>query len=156
MKVGKEGIAGAIADLESWRRRDHQAVRGSELEIVANWLSCLAEIKGLRIEREPDWTGNPIDRVKITVGEEAGLFAWELADRLAGRNPSIRVRDDLVEQGQLFLDPCNLLRGEENIVVEAIVEEIESAQRKGDGCRESFAQHRGHKIARLKQWPEGY
>jgi L-seryl-tRNA(Ser) seleniumtransferase len=92
----------------------------------------------------------------VTVGEEAGLFAWELANRLAGRDPSVRVRDDLIEQGYFFLDPCNLLSGEENIVVEAIVAEIEAAQRRGDGRRVSFAQHREHKIARLLQWPEGY
>ena len=30
MKVGKEGIAGAIAALEAWERRDHAAVRARE------------------------------------------------------------------------------------------------------------------------------
>lgn len=155
MKVGKEGIAGAIAALESWRRRDHQGVWARELQIVSKWLSSLARVKGLRVEREPDWTGNPIDRVKVTV-DEAGLFAWELADRMAARDPSVRVRDDMIEHGYFFLDPCNLAPGEEHIAVEAIAAEIEAAQRKGDGCRESFAQHRGRKIARLLQWPEGY
>jgi D-glucosaminate-6-phosphate ammonia-lyase len=156
MKVGKEGIAGAIAALESWSRRDHQAVRESELGIVAMWLSSLAKVKGLRVEREPDWTGNPIDRVRVTVGEEAGLFAWELADRLAGRDPSVRVRDDLIEQGYFFLDPCNLLSGEENIVVEAIVVEIEAAQARNDGRKEGYEEHRKREIARLLEWPEGF
>jgi D-glucosaminate-6-phosphate ammonia-lyase len=156
MKVGKEGIAGAIAALEAWSKRDHEAVRARELGIVSNWLSSLAKVKGLHAEREPDWTGNPINRVKVTVGEDAGLFAWELADRMAARDPSVRVRDDLIEHGYFFLDPCNLAAGEERIVVEAIIDEVEAAQRKADGCRENFAQHRGHKIARLLQWPDGY
>ena len=47
MKVGKEGIAGAIAALEAWGRRDHAAVRAREEAIVAGWLAALAGTPGL-------------------------------------------------------------------------------------------------------------
>jgi L-seryl-tRNA(Ser) seleniumtransferase len=156
MKAGKEGIAGAIAALEAWDRRDHQATRARELRIVSQWLSTLARIRGLQVQREPDWTGNPIDRVKVTLLPEAGLFAWELADRLARRDPSIRVRDDLIEHGYFFLDPCNLSAGEEHLVTDAIADEIRAAQAKKDGRRESFPQREQRRIDRLIHWPEGY
>jgi len=63
MKVGKEGIAGAILALEAWGRRDHAAVRAGEMKIVEYWLAALAGVAGLALRVLPDWTGNPIDRV---------------------------------------------------------------------------------------------
>ena len=42
MKVGKEGIAGAIAALEAWERRDHAAVRARETRGAAAMAGCAA------------------------------------------------------------------------------------------------------------------
>jgi L-seryl-tRNA(Ser) seleniumtransferase len=156
MKVGKEGMAGVIAALEAWDRRDHDQARKRELKIAADWLSALSLVKGLAVEREPDWTGNPIDRVKVTVGPEAGLFAWELAERLAARDPSVRVRDDLIEQGFFFLDPCNLAPGEEKLVSDAIVAEVKHAQENKDGRRETYSENQARSTARLLNWPDGF
>ena len=39
MKVGKEGIAGAIAALEAWERRDHAAIRALETRHLELWLA---------------------------------------------------------------------------------------------------------------------
>ncbi len=154
MKVGKEGIVGAIAALEAWGRRDHAAARARETAIVAAWLAALADAPGLTLRRLPDWTGNPIDRVEIGVGEAAGLFAWELADRLAARTPSIRVRDDLVETGIVHLDPCNLDAAEAELVATAIRAEIEAARAQGDGRRLSHAEYRTAGLAAALAWPD--
>ena len=87
MKVGKEGVAGAVAALDAWCVRDHAAARAREAAIVAAWLAALADVPGLAVRRLPDWTGNPVDRVEVAVGPAAPLHAWELADRLAGAGP---------------------------------------------------------------------
>ena len=156
MKVGKEGIVAAMAALDAWSRRNHKLMQEREGTIVSGWLARLDEVKGLKAAREPDWTGNPIERVKVTVYAEAGLFAWELADRLAGRDPSVRVRDDLVAHGYFFLDPCNLVRGEEKIVAEAIAAEVAAAQKNRDGLKMSFAQYGERLTSRLYGWPDSY
>lgn len=154
MKVGKEGIAGAIAALEAWGRRDAGAIRAREEAIVADWLDRLAGVPGLSLRRLPDWTGNPIDRVEVTVLPESGLYAWELADRLAARNPSVRVRDDLAETGVVHLDPCNLTAEEARQVADAIGGEVEAARAARDGRRLSFSQWRADGFASALSWPD--
>jgi L-seryl-tRNA(Ser) seleniumtransferase len=154
MKVGKEGVAGAIAALESWGRRDHGAARARERAIVDAWMRALAGVPGLALRVLPDWTGNPIDRVEVTVGANAGLHAWELAERLAARNPSIRVRDDLVETGVFHLDPCNLDADEAALVSAAIHDEVAKALARGDGRKQSFAEHRAAGLAAALRFPD--
>lgn len=156
MKVGKEGIAGVIAALEGWLRRNHEKARRRELDIVVLWLRSLGSIGGLAVAREPDATGNPIDRVRVMPTPEAGLFAWELAERLARRRPSVRVRDDLLREGHFSLDPCNLADGEERLVAEAVAAEVEAARFRKDGLRMSFEAFEAQRRMRLLQWPEGY
>jgi len=154
MKVGKEGIAGAIAALDAWGRRDAGAIRAREQGIVEDWLAALAGVPGLTLRRLPDWTGNPIDRVEIAIGREAGLYAWELADRLAAGDPSIRLRDDLADLGVLHLDPCNLSAGEARLVSAAIAGAIEDARTRSDGFRQSYAERRLAGLAGALAWPD--
>jgi L-seryl-tRNA(Ser) seleniumtransferase len=154
MKVGKEGIAGTIAALDAWARRDHGAMRAREEAIVAGWLAALEGVPGLAVRKVADWTGNPVERVEIAVGAGAGLFAWELADRLAERRPSIRVRDDLVGEGVLHLDPCTVEPGEAEAVASAIVAETARALAAGDGCRLSWEAWREGRLAAALAWPE--
>ena len=40
MKVGKEGIAGAMAVLEAWQKRDHAEVRAFESGYLKLWLAA--------------------------------------------------------------------------------------------------------------------
>jgi len=155
MKVGKEGIAGTLGALEAWERRDHEAVRRRELGYLSHWHEVLAGATGLGLEIHHDWTGNPIDRIKISVSpNESGLYAWELADRLAAGAPSIQVRDDLIEHGYFFLDPCNLQPGEEVVVGQRILEELSSANTLKDGLQISFAQRRKRETDDLLRWPD--
>jgi len=155
MKVGKEGIAGTMAALEAWEQRDHAAVREREQGFLRYWLQALDGVPGLRLEVHHDWTDNPIDRIKVTVcPDEAGLYAWELADRLAAGDPSIQVRDDLIEHGCFFLDPCNLIPGEEVEVAQGILREVRSAGDCEDGLRCSLSQRKRRAIDHLLTWPD--
>ena len=122
MKVGKEGIAGAIAALEAWAKRDHAAVRAQETSYLELWLDRLAKVSGLRPSIVPDPTDNPLDRLKLEViPAEAGTTAWALTTALAAGDPPIIVRDHEVEHGHFYLDPCNLHPGEAEIVADRIV-----------------------------------
>jgi D-glucosaminate-6-phosphate ammonia-lyase len=122
MKVGKEGIAGAIAALDAWAVRDHAAVRARETGYLELWRKRFATVPGLRATIEPDPTGNPLDRLRLEVIEaEAGTTAWALSAALAAGSPPVIVRDHEVEHGYFYLDPCNLHSGEAEVVADQIV-----------------------------------
>jgi len=121
MKVGKESIAGAIAALEAWGKRDHAAVRAREAGYLKLWMERLAKVPGLRPSIVPDPTDNPLDRLKLEVDQgESSTTAWALAAALARAEPPIIVRDHEVEHGHFFLDPCNLHPGEAEVVADQI------------------------------------
>ena len=122
MKVGKEGIAGAIAALDAWATLDHAAVRARESGYLKLWRERLATVPGLRPSIVPDPTGNPLERLRLDVVEtEARTTAWALAAALAAGSPPVIVRDHEVEQGYVYLDPCNLQPGEAEIVADRII-----------------------------------
>jgi L-seryl-tRNA(Ser) seleniumtransferase len=125
MKVGKEGIVGAIAALERWKTLDHDAIHQHEARRVESAVQRLRGLDGLEVDLEPDPTGNPITRVKVTVvPEQAGVTAYQLARRLAEGNPAIVVRDHHVDRGYLLLDPCNLSDEEMDQVCAKIAEAL--------------------------------
>jgi D-glucosaminate-6-phosphate ammonia-lyase len=155
MKVGKEGILGAIAALNRWARRDHVAAKAKEDSILNNWLRELSSVPGLTCQVHADWTGNPIDRLKVMVTpEDAGLYAWELADRLSAEDPAIYVRDDLVEHGYFFLDPGNLTAEEAMAVAAALRNILRAARQRGDGPGVSLHERRQRNLAARLRWPD--
>ena len=121
MKVGKESIAGTIAALEAWEKRNHAAVRARESGYHMLWPESLSKVPGLRPSIVPDPTDNPLDRLKLVVDvETASTTAWALAAALAAGEPPIIVRDHEVEHGYFYLDPCNLHPGEAEVVAAQI------------------------------------
>ena len=153
MKAGKESVVGAMAALEIWENRDHGAARRAEEARVALWMCELADIPGVSLALHPDWTGNPIMRVRIAITpQSAGFHAWELAGRLAARTPRIVVRDDLVERQELYLDPCNVTDEEAAVVAAAIREEAGQFKATGDGCRESWSDTKRAREAAILAW----
>ncbi|MGF6772713.1 D-glucosaminate-6-phosphate ammonia-lyase [Paraburkholderia sp. GAS199] len=158
MKVGKEGIVGAIAALEQWRRRDHAAIRARERGHLTLWRETLNRHAGVRAEIDADPTGNPLDRLKLHIdATQARISAWDLADALAhppaGEAPVI-VRDHEAELHFFFLDPCNLHPGEEQIVLARIVAELERAQRSDQPIVTPFHQRDARRLASRRNWPD--
>jgi L-seryl-tRNA(Ser) seleniumtransferase len=129
MKVGKEGIAGAMAALQAWASRDHAARRRCEAERVALWRERLSEISGIRVEPSPDPTGNPVTRLRVSVLPESGTTAWTLADALAAGERPVSVRDDEIERGYFELDPCNVRAGEAEEIADRLLAELSKARR---------------------------
>ena len=129
MKVGKEGIAGAMAALRAWAWRDHAARRRCEEERVALWRERLRDASGIRVDLSPDPTGNPVTRLRVNVLPESGTTAWALADALAEGDRPVCVRDDDIESGHFELDPCNLREGEAEEIADRLLAALSRARR---------------------------
>jgi len=158
MKVGKEGIAGAIAALEQWQQRDHAAVRARERGYLKLWHEALNGRPGVRAELDADPTGNPLDRLKLSIdSREARISAWDLADALAnppaGSVPVI-VRDHEAELNFFFVDPCNLHPGQEQIVLQRLLAELERAQHAPQPLVTPFFQRDVRRVAGRRSWPD--
>lgn len=155
MKVGKEGIVGAIAALEAWQKRDHAAIRERERMSLELWQRALADQPGVAAEIVPDPTGNPLDRLKLSIApSEARITAWDLADRLAEGAPPVIVRDHEVELGWFQLDPCNLHPGEDQVVAKRLAEELERARAANRPVATSLAERRRKRTAATLAWPD--
>ena len=149
MKVGKESIAGVMAALDAWQSRDHAAIRSRERRALEFWRDALAPLPGLATDIVPDPTGNPLDRLKVTVLAESGYSALGLAVALASGSPPIVVRDHQAALGHFFLDPCNLHPGEECVVAERIAAILSGPRRPATAMQASP----GHAVDVLR-WPD--
>jgi L-seryl-tRNA(Ser) seleniumtransferase len=155
MKVGKEGVAGAIAALEAWERRDHGAVRAREMQALHLWRDTLQGRPGVTATIVPDPTSNPLDRLQVAVEPSvAHITAWDLADRLASGSHPVIVRDHEVEHGYFFLDPCNLHPGEEMIVAGRLVEELGRALASNEIIATSLPERRARRTRSRLAWPD--
>ena len=155
MKIGKEGILGTIAALEAWEKRDHAAVRERETRYLQLWEQTLSGRPGVTPIREADPTNNPLDRLKVAIEPKgAHITAWDLADALAlGRTPII-VRDHEVEHGYFYLDPCNLHPGQETVVAERLVEELEKARQSNEIIATPLEGRRNRSSQAIMRWPD--
>jgi len=121
MKVGKESIAGVIAALQAWARRDHEGIRNRERQALALWMQVLAPSAEVQCRIVPDPTGNPLDRLRVSVPPGRRWTARRLADALAAANPPVMVRDYQTDLAYFDLDPCNLHPGEAEKVAQQLV-----------------------------------
>lgn len=141
-KVGKEGIAGAIAALEAWERTDHAATRAREKTVLDHWIEALGNRDGVATTIIADPTGNPVDRVRVAIDPaRAMITAWDMTTTLASGNPSIAVRAEDLEHAYFELDPCNLNLDEAKVVAGRILAELDTA-RAGRGKVTPFAEWR--------------
>ncbi len=105
MKAGKENVAGAIAALEQWMAADHAAIARAEAARLDRAEAMLANLKGLRLEREPDPPGNPFERLMLHVDPRvARITAFQLGQALAAGKPKIVLRSLHADRGYLLLD----------------------------------------------------
>ncbi|ESY16801.1 hypothetical protein X746_23730 [Mesorhizobium sp. LNJC380A00] len=149
MKVGKESIAGTMAALEAWEKRDHAGIRRREEAALHLWRDSLQGIPGIVANIIPDPTANPLDRLQIFVSPESRFSAAGLASALAAESPPIIVRNHEVERGHFFLDPCNLHPGEAEIVAERLRAVLTAADRPADAMRQPRKDSSG-----ALRWPD--
>lgn len=122
MKVGKESIIGVMTALELWEARDPESIQTVEQQVLESFKQQLRDVDGIELRVEHDPTGNPIDRLKVSVDPgTVGLTAHEVASELARQRPAIIVRDHhAIDEGFIYLDPCNVDPGQAAYVGEAI------------------------------------
>jgi L-seryl-tRNA(Ser) seleniumtransferase len=155
MKIGKEGVAGTIAALEAWERRDHAAVRARETQALDLWRGALEGRAGVTAAIVPDPTDNPLERLQVAVEPSAAhITAWDLADRLAGGDRPVIVRDHEIEHGYFLLDPCNLHPGEETVVAARLVEELDRALASNEIIATSVSDRRARRMRSRLAWPD--
>jgi L-seryl-tRNA(Ser) seleniumtransferase len=156
MKVGKEGIAGALVALESWAARDQQAARQAERETLEYWRERLSGYAGITASIDPDPTGNPFERLKVAVdaAAAAGMTALDIVWRLESGNPPIVVRTHQLEHGYFIMDPRSLGEGELTIVADRLDEILSGRDDAGPGPADVHAWRRD-KARALREWPDG-
>ena len=83
---------------------------------------------GIKTALNPDITGNPLERLKLSVDpNKAGASARAIGHALAQNTPPIIVRDHEVELGYIQLDPCNLIDGQAKTVAKALHKTLQNA-----------------------------
>lgn len=123
MKIGKESIAGAIAAMEQWMERDHDAIRAEETRALEMWRAAIADLPGITPIRIPDPTENPLERLQVWVDPaKAGASAAQFAEAFGRLDPPLIVRGHEVEKGYFQLDPCNLMAGQAELVRDFLVQ----------------------------------
>ncbi|RUW30519.1 MULTISPECIES: aminotransferase class V-fold PLP-dependent enzyme [unclassified Mesorhizobium] len=149
MKVGKESIAGTMAALEAWEKRDHAGIRRREEAALNLWKDALQGIPGIGAEIIPDPTANPLDRLQVFVRPESRFTAAGLASALAAGSPPVIVRNHEVERGHFFLDPCNLHSGEAEIVAERLRAVLTAKERPAEAMKAARKDSAG-----ALRWPD--
>jgi L-seryl-tRNA(Ser) seleniumtransferase len=149
MKVGKESVAGVIAALDAWEKRDHEGIREREKAALHLWQDTLAPLPGIAATIVPDPTDNPLDRLQVDVLPESGFTASGLAAALAAGDPPVIVRDHETQRGHFFLDPCNLHPGEADIVAGRLLATI-----KASNTARFREASRGNMREKLLRWPD--
>ncbi|MBD8065993.1 aminotransferase class V-fold PLP-dependent enzyme [Devosia sp. PTR5] len=150
MKIGKEGIAGAIVAME--QALAHPVAANKPEEILAAWCQTLTALKGLSVERRPDPIATDMHRLKVTVNRYlTGFSAAALAQALGQRRPRILVRDFGISHGYFELDPSFVSADEAELVAEAIKETIIKSTTLPD---KGETDHRNGKVNSYLRWLE--
>ena len=105
MKATKESIIGVLAAIEERKDLDVLEWQYSQVQKVSDFIERTNTYTGVEARAEPDTTGLPFSRVKLSINsEKAPLDAKELVDQLRAGEPSIWVMDQNVERGEFILE----------------------------------------------------
>lgn len=122
MKVGKEEIAGLVAALELYQRRDHAAERRRWDADMRQIADALADLPGVTARYTfPLPNRRPLPCAMIELDEAVvGRTAAEAILALEAGEPPIVLRDQWIDRGALMVYPSNLRPGEAAIVAERL------------------------------------
>ena len=143
MKVGKEGVAGAIAALEAWMTDDHDQTRRELNARLQRAESRLKKIPGLTVSRQ----GTQI-RLDVDAGK-ASVSAYGLAKALFAGDPAIVIWSQFAREGMLLLTLSKV----SDTVADQVCGRIEDICAKGANTKEPVP-NVGDAIAdQLQHWP---
>lgn len=146
MKVGKEGVIGAIAALERWKAMGND-LEGLEAERrIEHALARLQGLKGIAATREKK-------QIRLAVDSKAaGLTAYGLLDALRSGTPSIVAFHHFVEAGLLYLNFTKVSDATAELVCDRVHEICRGAR---GAAAYPPPPNPGDAMARsLAQWPQ--
>lgn len=155
MKVGKESIAAALAALQAFKAEDRAKVNADLRKPMQLWRDTVAGLTGVSADFDADPTGNPFERLRITVAPNAGFAAVDLLHALETGTPSIRVRAHQLEHGSFVMDPRSLGTGEDTVVADRLRTAIQDLQ--GDKSIAGSNRVQAWKVqcaAAVRNWPD--
>jgi D-glucosaminate-6-phosphate ammonia-lyase len=116
MKIGKEGVFGAMACLEERMATDLEAWAADQRGKAEFLAAKLADLPGVAISLVLDKVGQPVTRVRLEVDPvQAGLDAAEMCARLQKGYPSIKPRAHHTDEGWFYLEPNHVTQNEMEI-----------------------------------------
>lgn len=109
MKVGKEGIVGAMAALGYRMRLDVTGWEAEQNRKMNRVMARLESIDGVGLGVDPDPNGNPFSRARVTVdAEKTGLSAAVINRAMMEGDPSIRLRAHHTDEGYFTVDAMEM------------------------------------------------
>jgi len=122
MKVGKEELVGLMKAVELYLQVDQDARLSQDEETVMGWCLELNKLNGICAERSfPNEAGQPLPRAKVTINAlKAGKGRDDVISELLQGRPAISVA--AADDNGIFVNPMTLADGEEQIVLERLVE----------------------------------
>jgi len=143
MKIGKEGVAGAIAALEAWMTDDRDQTRRELNARLRHVESRLKKISGLTVSMQGTQLKLEVDPSKATVS------AYGLAQALFAGNPAIIVWSQFAREGILLLTFGKV----SDEVADRVCDRIAEICAAGSAATDSVP-NVGDAIAeQLQQWP---
>jgi seryl-tRNA(Sec) selenium transferase len=140
MKVGKEGIFGAMAALEYRMQLDVGAWQKEQDRKMHHIIDRLAPLPGVAMRVEPDPNGNPFSRARLDLNAEAtGINAQTLAYALADGDPSIRLRAHHAEEGYVQIDAIEMTDADVELTCERIQALLEASPEAKQMLNERYA-----------------
>ncbi len=122
MKVGKEGIFGAMAALEHRMALDVPAWEAEQNRKMNHIIDRLSAVDGLALSVDSDPNGNPFSRARVTVdADRLGVTAGAICRAMADDDPSIRLRAHHVDEGYFTVDAMEMSDEEVDLTCERLV-----------------------------------
>ena len=142
MKVGKEGIFGAMAALEYRMQLDIDAWQAEQNRKMHHIIAQLSPLPGVAMREEPDPNGNPFSRARLDLDPKiAGLNADTLARAMADGDPSIRLRAHHAEEGYVMIDAIEMDNAEVALTCERIAGLLSASPQAKQMLNEHYAGH---------------
>jgi D-glucosaminate-6-phosphate ammonia-lyase len=123
MKVGKEGVAGALAAIRLFYGSTDDERPEVERTMSERLVGLLRDAKGLHsvvAPAERESTAACCVRIDVDA-ETTGIHAWQLAKEVEEADPSVVLYDYEAQQGYLLVDPGFLVPGDEDLIADALL-----------------------------------
>ncbi len=134
MKVGKEGIIGAIEAIRQWQAQEWTRRRPQQQQMVTYMAQRLQGIPGVTVNAPRSAHSHSAGGVHIQVDPAiTRIPVWEISRLLAEHNPVIKTHDYDFAHNRFSLDPIFLEEGEEVIICDALQRIFQEAAQ-GDGA----------------------